>query len=82
MAQRPNNPPQRTGHANDVAADFFAAGLTQAQLAKAVKAPLRTVQNWEQRRREPDLSTLKTLAKLQGASLDELVIEPAPKRKK
>ena len=59
----------------------LAAGRTQAQLAKAVKAPLRTVQNWEQGRREPDLSTLKKLAKILGTSLDLLVLEPEPKQK-
>jgi len=79
---RPNQALQRTGHANDVAADFFAAGRTQAQLAKAVKAPLRTVQNWEQGRREPALAALNQLAKLLGTTLDELVIEPAPKKGK
>jgi transcriptional regulator with XRE-family HTH domain len=54
--------------------------LTQAQLAEAVKAPLRTVQNWEQGRREPDLTTLKKLAKVLNTSLDLLVLEPEPKK--
>jgi transcriptional regulator with XRE-family HTH domain len=51
-------------------------------LAGAMRLPLRTVQNWEQGRREPDLSTLLKLAKLLNTSLDQLVIEPEPKAKK
>jgi transcriptional regulator with XRE-family HTH domain len=41
------------------------------------------IQNYEQGHREPDLATLKKLAKVLGVSLDQLVLEPQkPRRKK
>jgi transcriptional regulator with XRE-family HTH domain len=52
------------------------AGLTQAGLAAKLKISLRTIQNWEQGHREPDLEALRVLAGVFGVSLDELVAEP------
>jgi transcriptional regulator with XRE-family HTH domain len=55
-----------------------AKGLTQAALAEALGAPLRTVQGWEQGRREPALEMVGRIARTLGVSADALLEEKAP----
>jgi len=50
-------------------------GMSQAQFAAAIRVPLRTVQNWEQRRTNPDqpaLALLRILARAPDAALKAL----------
>jgi transcriptional regulator with XRE-family HTH domain len=53
-----------------------AAGLTQVTFAEALGAPLRTVQGWEQGRREPGLDVLRPIARTLGVTVDELLADP------
>jgi transcriptional regulator with XRE-family HTH domain len=59
-----------------------AAGLTQVAFAKALRTPLRTVQGWEQGRREPSLDMLRPIARVLGVSVDDLLPEMASPRKR
>ncbi len=50
-------------------------GMSQAQFAAAIRVPLRTVQNWEQKRTRPDqpaLALLRILAREPEAALKAL----------
>lgn len=49
--------------------------MSQAEFAAAIRVPLRTVQNWEQRRTRPDrpaLALLRILARAPDAALKAL----------
>jgi putative transcriptional regulator len=59
-----------------------AAGLTQVTFAEALGAPLRTVQGWEQGRREPSLAMLRPIARVLGVLVDDLLAETATPKKK
>ena len=48
-------------------------GLTQKDLADQLHVTFQTVSKWENDENEPDISTLKELAKIFGCSIDELV---------
>ena len=50
-------------------------GLTQKDLADQVFVTFQTVSKWEKDENEPDVSTLRELAKLFGCSLDYLLSE-------
>lgn len=50
------------------------AGLTQADVAKALLVSTETLNNWEQGRSEPRLSDLKTLCVLYGCSPSFLIL--------
>jgi transcriptional regulator with XRE-family HTH domain len=54
-----------------------AAGFTQASFAETLGLPLRTLQNWEQGKREPRLDTLPTLARSLGVPVSALPEEDA-----
>ena len=47
-------------------------GLSQSQLAKKMSCSVRTIQDWEQGRREPLWSAVVSLADALGISTDEL----------
>ena len=50
-------------------------GMSQAQFATAIRVPLRTIQNWEQKRTRPDqpaLALLRVLARAPEAALEAL----------
>lgn len=50
-------------------------GMSQAQFAAAIRVPLRTLQNWEQKRTRPDqpaLALLRILAREPEAALKAL----------
>jgi len=50
-------------------------GMSQARFATAIRVPLRTVQNWEQKRTKPDqpaLALLRILARAPEAALKAL----------
>ena len=50
-------------------------GLTQKDLADQLHVTFQTVSKWENDENEPDISTLKELAKLYDASVDYLISE-------
>jgi transcriptional regulator with XRE-family HTH domain len=50
-----------------------AAGFTQASFAAKLGVSIRTVQGWEQGKREPDLTVLPVLARELRTTADELV---------
>ena len=50
-------------------------GLTQKGLAEQVHVTFQTVSKWEKDENEPDVSTLRELAKLFGCSMDYLLSE-------
>ena len=50
-------------------------GLTQKDLADQLHVTFQTVSKWENDENEPDISTLKELAKLYGCSVDYLINE-------
>ena len=50
-------------------------GLTQKELADKVYVTFQTVSKWEKDENEPDVSTLRELAKLFGCSMDYLLSE-------
>ena len=49
------------------------AGLTQAELARAVGVDRVTVANWESGRTEPKLSQAQKMADLFGKKLEEMI---------
>lgn len=53
-----------------------ACGLTQAQVAKPLNVTLACYSNWEQGRTEPDIETLRKLAKMFHVTLDILINGP------
>ena len=61
-----------------------AAGLSQQELAERLFVSRQTVSRWESGSRTPDLMTAKSIARLLGMTLDELVPdgegEKAPKQ--
>jgi transcriptional regulator with XRE-family HTH domain len=59
-----------------------AAGLSQAQLAKASGIPLRTYQDWEYTRRSPLLESAAKVAVVLGVSLDDLAGIGTPRQRK
>ena len=48
-------------------------GLTQKELADSLHVTFQTVSKWENDENEPDIATLKRIAKLYGISLDYLL---------
>jgi transcriptional regulator with XRE-family HTH domain len=48
------------------------AGYSQNELARASGVPVGTIRDYEQKRRDPGLSTIVKLMAALGASLDEL----------
>jgi transcriptional regulator with XRE-family HTH domain len=50
------------------------AGLTQVALAKRLRLPLPSIQNWEQGRRVPRMRTVATLAKTLGVPQEDLYL--------
>ena len=57
-------------------------GLTQKDLADQVHVTFQTVSKWEKDENEPDLNTMKAIAKLFGVTVDYLINEDeeAPKK--
>lgn len=53
-------------------------GLTQKDLSEQVNVTFQTVSKWENDENEPDVATLKELAKLFECSMDELLSEEEP----
>jgi len=51
------------------------AGLTQKELAEKLAVTFQTVSKWENDDNEPDINTIKELAKLYGCSVDQLISE-------
>lgn len=52
------------------------AGLTQDEVAKAVKKSKNTIVSYEKYRTIPDMETGKALAKLYGMSVDDIIFLP------
>lgn len=52
------------------------AGLTQDEVAKAVKKSKNTIVSYEKGRSTPDIETGKALAKLYGMSVDDIIFLP------
>jgi DNA-binding XRE family transcriptional regulator len=52
-------------------------GLTQQEVAKAVKKSKNTIVNYESGKSVPDIETGKTLASLYGMSVDDLIFLPS-----
>ena len=50
-------------------------GLTQKDLADQLHVTFQTISKWEKDENEPDLATVRELAKLFGCSLDYLLSE-------
>ena len=50
-------------------------GLTQKDLADDIHVTFQTVSKWENDENEPDVSTIRELAKLFGCTLDYLLSE-------
>ena len=61
-----------------------AHNLTQAELARRAKVPLRSLQEWEQGTRIPRFDRVIQIADALGVPLDELALrgKPAPKKPK
>ncbi|MDY4041463.1 MAG: helix-turn-helix transcriptional regulator [Collinsella sp.] len=55
------------------------AGMSQAELARAVLVSRQTVSNWETQKTLPDIESLKRLAATFQVSVDELLGESAPR---
>ncbi len=51
-------------------------GLTQDDVARAIKKSKSTVVSYEKGRTSPDIETGKTLAKLYGVSIEDLIFLP------
>lgn len=51
-------------------------GLTQEEVAEKVKKSKNTIVSYEKGRSTPDIETGKTLAKLYGVSIDDLIFLP------
>lgn len=54
----------------------IAAGLSRPGLAEKTGIPLRTIEAWEQGRREPYVTTLPVIAKGLGISVAALLDDP------
>ena len=54
-------------------------GLTQKEVADALKVRSNTISQWETGQREPSITKLKLLAMLYECSLDDLLSEEATK---
>ena len=52
------------------------AGLTQDEVARAVKKSKNTIVSYEKGRSVPDIETGKALAKLYGMSVDDIIFLP------
>ncbi len=51
-------------------------GLTQEDVAKAIKKSKNTIVNYENSKSVPDIETGKALAALYGCSIDDLIFLP------
>ena len=49
------------------------AGITQQQLAEQLNLSAQAISKWENDMSEPDLTTLKALARLYNTTVDELL---------
>jgi transcriptional regulator with XRE-family HTH domain len=56
-------------------------GMSQSQLAEKSGLPLRSIQNWEQKHREPRAQALLALARALGVSVEMLIVGNMPKGK-
>ena len=61
------------GFASNLRAIRQALGLTQREAAERAGVPLKTYQNWEGSQREPNINSLKRLAKAFQVTIDHLV---------
>lgn len=52
------------------------AGLTQDEVARAVKKSKNTIVNYEKGRSVPDIETGKALARLYGMSVNDIIFLP------
>jgi DNA-binding XRE family transcriptional regulator len=52
------------------------AGLTQDEVARAVKKSKNTIVSYEKGRSVPDIETGKALARLYGMSVDDIIFLP------
>jgi transcriptional regulator with XRE-family HTH domain len=59
-----------------------AAGLSQAQLAKASGVPVGTLWGWQYGRRKPLLETAVKVARALGVHAEDLVPEGPPRKRK
>lgn len=57
-------------------------GLTQKDLSDKIHVTFQTISKWENDENEPDVSTLRELAKLFGCSLDYLLCEDEEEKQK
>ena len=57
-------------------------GLTQKELSDQLHVTFQTISKWENDENEPDISTLKELAKLYDCSIDYLVNEEEQQEEK
>lgn len=67
MPVNPRTPKNRLGEARKK------AGYTQKAVSDETGIPLGTIRRWEQGQNDPDMSSLVTLAKLYGTSLDYIL---------
>ena len=56
------------------------ANMTQKELADSLNVTFQTISKWENEATEPDLATLRSLAKILGCSLEYLVSEDEEKQ--
>ena len=56
-------------------------GMSQSQLAEESGLPLRSIQNWEQKHREPRAQALLAMARALGVSVETLIVGNTTKRK-
>lgn len=73
MRGRPRAAPPATPLARQIQGLRLERGLTQAQLAGAVGASVRSLQQWEAGDQEPRASQLAALADALGVGVGELV---------
>lgn len=52
------------------------AGLTQAEVARAIKKSKNTIVSYEKGRSVPDIETGKALARLYGMSVNDIIFLP------
>ncbi len=57
------------------------SGMSQSELAEKSGLPLRSIQNWEQKHREPRAQALLALARALGVSVEALIVGNMPKVK-
>jgi transcriptional regulator with XRE-family HTH domain len=57
------------------------SGMSQSELAKKSGLPLRSIQNWEQKHREPRAQALLALARALGVTVETLITGNVPKGK-